>query len=229
VYIPKHFSMPPDLLAAILATGGSGDLITVVDGVPVATHLPWVHVAGSADEPLGSLVLHVARNNDQAVPPDGQALFLITPATEFISARWYPTAPECGKLIGTWDYAAVHVYGELLRHDDLEFKRRAVAAVSASLDPGLDLTAMPEAILLRQLRAIVGLEFRITGIEAKAKLSQNRTPEDVRGVIDGLQEVGATRMAGLVDQYATPHAERRASLVAGVKDKFRPGSSAGLD
>ena len=37
-----------------------------------------------------------------------------------------------------------------------------------------------------QLRAIVGLELQITRIEAKAKLSQNRSDEDHAGVVDRL-------------------------------------------
>jgi transcriptional regulator len=36
------------------------------------------------------------------------------------------------------------------------------------------------------LRAIVGIELEVSRVEAKRKLSQNRTGDDVRGVVRGL-------------------------------------------
>jgi transcriptional regulator len=44
----------------------------------------------------------------------------------------------------------------------------------------------PEDYLAAQLRAIVGLELRITRLEGKRKLSQNRSEDDVLGTIAGL-------------------------------------------
>ncbi|NUO58757.1 MAG: FMN-binding negative transcriptional regulator, partial [Hamadaea sp.] len=46
-----------------------------------------------------------------------------------------------------------------------------------------------------QARAIVGVELVIRRVEAKAKLSQNRSAADVGGVIDGLTEQGQTAAA----------------------------------
>ena len=53
----------------------------------------------------------------------------------------------------------------------------------------------------QRVAAIVGVELPIARVEAKAKLSQNRTPEDVRGVIGGL---GALLMRSLADQPDSP-------------------------
>ena len=44
----------------------------------------------------------------------------------------------------------------------------------------------PPKFFAGQLRAIVGVEMGVESVEAKAKLSQNRSQEDVAGVIDGL-------------------------------------------
>jgi transcriptional regulator len=44
----------------------------------------------------------------------------------------------------------------------------------------------PEPYVAGQLRAIVGVEIRISRIEAKFKLSQNRSIADVDGAIAGL-------------------------------------------
>jgi transcriptional regulator len=58
----------------------------------------------------------------------------------------------------------------------------------------------PRPFIEGQLRAIVGVELEITRIEAKAKLSQNRPPADVEGVIAGLRELGDKEMADAVEQ-----------------------------
>ena len=46
----------------------------------------------------------------------------------------------------------------------------------------------PEDYVTGLLRAIVGVEIRIARVEAKAKLSQNRSAADVEGVIAGLDD-----------------------------------------
>jgi predicted FMN-binding regulatory protein PaiB len=38
----------------------------------------------------------------------------------------------------------------------------------------------------------VGIELRITSIQGKRKLSQNRSPEDIAGTISGLSAVGGS-------------------------------------
>ncbi|NLT29702.1 MAG: hypothetical protein GXX86_04490, partial [Propionibacterium sp.] len=49
-------------------------------------------------------------------------------------------------------------------------------------------------------RAIVGLELRITRVEAKQKLSQNKSPEDVAGIVAALQSYGDLDAAGAIQR-----------------------------
>jgi transcriptional regulator len=53
----------------------------------------------------------------------------------------------------------------------------------------------PERFIAGQLRAIVGVELRITRIEAKTKLSQNRPDADIDGVVAGLAARGQAESA----------------------------------
>ena len=48
----------------------------------------------------------------------------------------------------------------------------------------------PDRFVRGQLRAIVGLELRISRVEAKLKLSQNRADDDIEGVVAGLRDRG---------------------------------------
>lgn len=61
----------------------------------------------------------------------------------------------------------------------------------------------PQRFIAGQLKAIVGVELVITRVEAKAKLSQNRTPADVEGVIAGLREAGDAASAADVERART--------------------------
>jgi transcriptional regulator len=57
----------------------------------------------------------------------------------------------------------------------------------------------PPAFVAGQLRAIVGVELRISRIEAKAKLSQNRPAADIDGVVEGTGVRGDLAMSRAVD------------------------------
>jgi len=55
-------------------------------------------------------------------------------------------------------------------------------------EPPWSVDDAPREFVDRQLRAIVGIEMSIERIEAKRKLSQNRSTEDQAGVIAGLSQ-----------------------------------------
>ena len=221
MYTPRHFGMPADLQARMLAAPGVGDLITHGPSGLLATHLPYVFDGAMGEQ--GSLVLHVARPNRQLREAvEGEALFVITMASDYISSLWYPSAAESGQYVPTWDYVTLHVYGRLIVHDDLAWTTMAAQRLMAVHETAVGMADMPAHYLGGQLRAIVGLQLQVTRVEAKAKLSQNRTPDDVRGVIGGLDGAGAEVMADLVTEYALPASERRAALIADVAARRRP-------
>ncbi len=77
----------------------------------------------------------------------------------------------------------------------------------------------------RMLRAIVGLELQLTRVVAKAKMSQNTRPEDVRGIVAGLRtdpgDDGAVLTAEWMEQNSVPAARRRAALLERVAGSRR--------
>ena len=60
-------------------------------------------------------------------------------------------------------------------------------------------TDAPPDFVEKMLRAIVGLEIPIARLAGKWKLSQNRSPADRRGVIEGLLSEGGERRAAMAD------------------------------
>jgi transcriptional regulator len=199
MYVPAHFATPEPALEDLLTGMGAADLITMTESGLVATHLPLIYDATS-----GSLLGHVARNNDQwKRPAIGEALAIVHGPGGYITPSWYATKKEHGRVVPTWNYVTAHVYGDLVVHDDPQWVealvRRLTGKHEEPREHSWSVDDAPEAYIAGQLRAIVGLELRITRIEAKSKLSQNRPAEDIDGVIAGLRAAGEEDHAAAVE------------------------------
>jgi transcriptional regulator len=172
----------------------SGQLITVgPDDVPDATLVPYV-----LDRPNGSgsglrVLAHVARANDhwQRIGDRAAGLFVVTSANAYVSPSWYPSKQAHGRVVPTWSYSALHLRGVVRVHDDADWLREMVTRLTDIHEAGREnrwsATDAPEAYLTGQLRAIVGIELIVQQVEAKAKLTQNRSLEDRWGTIAELE------------------------------------------
>jgi transcriptional regulator len=208
MYIPAHFAPDEAQVDELLRNHGVADLVTLTAQGLVATMLPFIYVppgdSGTA-EPHGALHGHLARNNEQwKLDSVGEALVIVRGPDAYITPGWYATKAETGRVVPTWNYVTAHVYGRLIVHDDPvwteDLVRRLTTKHEAYRNRPWSVDDAPRAFVEGQLRAIVGIELAITRIEAKAKLSQNRSPADVEGVIAGLRERGDKEMADDVEQ-----------------------------
>lgn len=198
MYVPDHFRPTEDEVRELLARVGAVDLVTATHDGLLATMLPMVYDApGSRDGigAFGALLGHVARKNPQwQTPILGPAMAILRGPDAYISPSWYATKREHGRVVPTWNYVVVQAHGRLRIHDDaawleenvrrLSIKHEAERAEPWSVDDA------PAAYVAGQLRAIVGVELLIDRLEAKTKLSQNRSADDIDGVIDGLAADG---------------------------------------
>jgi transcriptional regulator len=186
----------PGAVAAFLAEHPMAQLVTMTAAGLVATPLPFLYE--SDDDGMGSLVGHVARANRQWAETTAtvEALAIFTGANAYVSPNWYPAKREHGKVVPTWNYETVHVRGEFVVHDEVDWKRALVTRLTQRHESR---HAAPWAVgdapadyIEAMLNAIVGIEVRITSVQAKRKLSQNRSAADIAGVIDGLAEHGGS-------------------------------------
>jgi len=202
MYIPAHFATDDATVRELLTRHGAADLITRTEDGLLATMLPFAYDPEAGEH--GVLYGHVARNNDQwRKPALGESLAIVRGPDAYISPSWYAAKAEHGRVVPTWNYVTAHVYGRLMVHDDPEWvegvvRRLTVKHETAKGEPVWSVDDAPRKYIEGQLRAIVGLELQITRIEAKAKLSQNRPPADVEGVIAGLSARGDDRSADAV-------------------------------
>jgi transcriptional regulator len=208
MYVPAHFAPGAALVAELLRNHGAADLVTVTEQGLVATMLPFIYVPPEDSDAVGAhgaLHGHLARNNDQwKLSAAGESLVIVRGPDAYITPGWYASKAEHGRVVPTWNYVTAHVYGRLVVHDDPvwteDLVRRLTAKHEAYRDRPWSMDDAPRPFIEGQLRAIVGVELEITRIEAKAKLSQNRPPADVEGVIAGLSERGDKEMADAVER-----------------------------
>ena len=187
MYIPRHFSVEDPAAQQFLENLKSGHLVTNTAQGMLSTMIPVTF-----DKADRSIIGHVARGNSQwSEKTNQEALFISAPVDSYISPSWYASKQEHGKVVPTWDYMLAHVYGELIIHDDVDWLRKAVSNLTDSFEAGRakpwNLDDAPEDYVAGQLRAIVGVELKVTRLEVSFKMSQNKTKDDLEGVIAGLR------------------------------------------
>ncbi|HET9896933.1 MAG TPA: FMN-binding negative transcriptional regulator [Streptosporangiaceae bacterium] len=224
MYIPAHFAAGDlEATAAFVDRAGAADLVTFDGSSPVATLLPmiWERPEGPGRDGAGRdgggrdgggygrLLGHIALQNPQwrTVAAGAGALAIVHGPQAYISPSWYASTKEHGRTVPTWNYTTVHFTGQVTFHQDPEWLRDIVTRLTERYEAGRAgrwwVGGAPEKFIAGQLRAIVGVEFEIARIEAKDKLSQNRTDQDRANVIAALRQepdTGAHQIARLMEQ-----------------------------
>ena len=188
MYVPRFNAVEDEAtIRAMVAAARTAWFVTVdASGVPAATLLP---IMWQGD----TVVAHMAKGNAQwrEIEPDAAALLIVSGPEAYISPSWYATKAEHGKVVPTWNYSAVHLTGTVRVHEDPEWLRTAVTELTGLHEHGREHpwqpTDAPARYIEGQLRGIVGLEITNIRVDAKAKLSQNRSDADRQGVIDALR------------------------------------------
>jgi transcriptional regulator len=186
MYVPHFNAIEESAARALVRAVGAGELITTgPDGYPLATLLP---VLWEGD----TVVAHLARANPhwRAIGEQTPALLVCTGPQAYIHPGWYAAKAEHGKVVPTWNYSSVHLTGRARVIDDPAWLRSAVERLTdqheSTFPDRWRVADAPATYLDGMLKAIVGVELRVERVEAKAKLSQNRSADDRRGVIEGL-------------------------------------------
>ncbi|MGO4956876.1 FMN-binding negative transcriptional regulator [Luteococcus sp. Sow4_B9] len=212
MYVPNHFRLSDEHARRLLATPRVGNLITVHDDGPDATLVPFFH-----DERRNVLVTHLVRNNPQAaLEVNGPAMVVFDEADAYVSPRWYATNDKLPN-VPTWDYITVHVWGPMRVDASPEAALAAARQLTERFEDEDVLGPVGEEKLLRMARAIVRVEVGVDRIEAKAKMSQNRHPDDVRSLIEALQDQGETTMVDFLRTVSLPHAEQRHAMISELR------------
>lgn len=196
-----------DVLHGLIRAHPFGLIISVgPDGEPVANAIPLLLDAEGGEK--GMLRGHLARANPQwkLLAETGKALIVFQGPYSYVTPSWYESKKEHGKVVPTWNYVIVQVRGAVRIHEDAEWLRDHVGALSDAHEQGRAepwaVSDAPDSFIVGQLKGIVGFEIEIAAIEGKWKVSQNRPVPDRVGVAAGLSaDDGNAAMVQLVKEY----------------------------
>jgi nitroimidazol reductase NimA-like FMN-containing flavoprotein (pyridoxamine 5'-phosphate oxidase superfamily) len=176
----RHFGMSRDAALAFLAQAPVIHLATTTpDGAPVLRTLDFAWT-GEA------VVFHGARVGEKAACIGRPA---VLGAGELVARLpSYFLDPESACPASTL-YRSVQVHGTIEEVTDPGEKARALTALMERLQPegGYRPLDPHDALYAAELRSVLVLRVRPERVDGKAKLGQNRTPEERRRIVEGLR------------------------------------------
>ena len=172
MYIPNHFRIDDRrALLDFMAAHSFVALVSIVDGVPVATHLPIVVRPDQGEN--GTLLGHMARANQQWQHFDtgSEGLVIFQGPHAYVSPSLYETHPA----VPTWNYMTVHAYGRPRLVEDEARVRETLRELVGRHEAADGWTIeSAEAYVARRLGSIVTFEMPVSRLDGKYKLSQDR-------------------------------------------------------
>ncbi len=174
------------MLHAAIRKRQFGIIAAVLDG---RLHFAYAPVAvDSGVGRCGGVRFHLARANPLAACNDIELRFSFLGPDAYVSPDWY----ETDGLVPTWNYIAVEGAGRA-RELDQHGLRQLLADLSDQAERELlpkspwTLDKMSDQRLSAMVNGIRGFAVAFDTLEGKFKLSQDKKPEDVKGVIAALE------------------------------------------
>jgi transcriptional regulator len=201
MYIPKQFLITDQQEAvSFMQRYSFATIVTVNNAVPTATHLPFVVI--QKDDKI-ILTSHFAKANPQSAEIlNGKPLVIFAEPHAYISPKHY----EQEISVPTWNYIAVHAYGNATLIESPENKAELLEQTIQfyEADYMQQWNNLSQDYKLNMMKGIVGFEIIVDDLQAKKKLSQNKTQKERENIIaelksktDTTEKEIAAYMAGL--------------------------------
>ena len=195
MYTPKHFRETDQTrIAQLLAENAFGILISSANNLPIASHIPFL--VKQEDDKL-CLYGHLAYANEQVkqLETGASVLAIFQGPHTYISPSWYKNAG-----VPTWNYTAIHIYGKAVLIESKGALKKLVNALTSKYEQARPSPWQPN-YPDKMLSAIIGFKIEVSDVQTKFKLSQNRSVDDQRGVIQKLAQTddeNANQIAALM-------------------------------
>ena len=180
MYIPKNFlTTDRDEIVSFMKQYSFGTIINTQNNYPIATHLPFL-ISVKDDQVI--LSAHFAKANPQwEIIAGNPSLVIFSEPHAYISPQHYDKELN----VPTWNYFSVHAYGQghLISDDDQTYK--ILEATINSYEPAYkkQWDGLPEEYKSKMIKGIVAFEIVVSDLQAKKKLSQNRTDIEKEKII----------------------------------------------
>jgi len=183
MYIPNHFqSENHQSDIGFMKRYSFATLINTHNNYPEATNLPFL-----VEEKDGQLILssHFAKANPQAkIIEENLSLVIFNEPHAYIS----PSNYEKEQNVPTWNYIAIHAYGQAKIVQDVEEQLRVLDKMVQFYDDAYvnQWQSLPMDYKLKMVNGIVAFDIVVTDLQAKYKLSQNRTAKEQENIVHSL-------------------------------------------
>jgi len=195
MYIPEPFKIEDDkTIHQFISANPFATVISTIDDKIEATHMPIDRFQN------GHYYGHFAKNNPQSAISDNQEVLVVfTGPHAYISPTMY--ASEFN--VPTWNYSAVHCYGDIEFIDD-ETEVWHLFRELVERYEGKEGWQLPDEEKFKDLTKFVRFfKFKIKRIEAKFKFNQNKSEEDIESVVEGLKGVGNKNAADFMKRITS--------------------------
>jgi len=188
MYLPKHFSsVDGQQTRKLIQENGFATILSFPQNQPVfINHLPVIFSSQPGEEDI--LIGHMAKMNPQwkHFQANPQSTIIINGPHTYITPTWYKSND-----VPTWNYAVAHLHGKMELLEGFEDQVSILTQLTDFYEkPNANpwKFELPDDLKNEKLliSAIISFKFHIEKIDAKFKMSQNRSDVDRQGVIDGL-------------------------------------------
>jgi transcriptional regulator len=189
MYIPKvNLTINKEEIVAFMKQFSFATIITSKENFPTATHLPFVV---SIEDNNIVLTSHFAKANKHWQDIENNVVLVIfSEPHAYISTKNYDKELN----VPTWNYISIHAYGQgkLITEIEKTFEvlRATIDNYETSYRQQWD--NFPEDYKLKMIKGIVAFKITVTDLQAKKKLSQNRTDTEKKKIIKTLSKSANT-------------------------------------
>ena len=185
MYTPKYYQITETQESVdFMRKYSFATIVTVIDNIPTATHLPFI-VEQRDDKVV--LISHFAKLNHQA-----QDIFNCKPLVIFTEPHAYisPSHYEKELNVPTWNYLAVHAYGTATLIDKDEDVKDVLEKTISFYEAGYmnQWKNLPPDFKYGMMKGIVAFEIVVDDLQGKKKLSQNKTAKEIENIISAFSK-----------------------------------------
>jgi transcriptional regulator len=182
-HTPRYIVEDPEWVKDLVRANPWATIVSPAAAGLIASHYPVV-LEESAEGI--SLVSHVGRPDDELHElGEHEVLVIIQGPHGYVS----PSVYDNGENVPTWDHMTAHLYGvpEILSHEE---NYRVLEGLTEHFEHGREggrSLSNDEEGARRQARGTRGFRLLVTRFEARAKLSQNKSPEVMARIAEDLE------------------------------------------
>ena len=183
-HTPHYLMTDPEEVKRLIRDNPWATFVSSTANGLVASHYP---VMVDEDAEGITIVSHFGRPDDELHELGRhEVLVIIQGPHDYVSSSWY--AP--GDIVPTWNHVTAHLYGTpeiLSEEENFQVLSRLTDYFEQHQPHGRSLSE-DEAGARRIAKGTVGLWMHVARFDARAKLSQNKTPDVIENVTEHFAE-----------------------------------------